>query len=580
MISNTLLLLSLYFCLTRSLSLFSTGGGSYGPTSSSCPANRIGTRLANSLSQEEADWVNKRNKITDQNLIDFLKHANMQDFDPESYIKSLDRSIKIGLAFSGGGYRAMLCGAGQFAALDKRTQGAWENGLGGLVQSSTYTVGLSGGSWLVGTIALNEFTDVDQIIRENKLWNLAKPVFMPGGLNILETLSVLTKVELDVLQKWTSGFGVSITDVWGRVLSYQFFNKLKDFGAGLTWSSITNTNAFANHNMPFPIVIALGREPGTYIISTNSTVIEFNPYEMGSWDPTLYQFTPLQYLGTEYNNGRPRGTCVTGFDNAGFIVGTSSSVFNLVFLKILQTLPWPVSTILAKISDLLDRKDDIAIYSPNPFRNTRAAAKKISGSDTLYLVDGGEDSQNIPFAPLLQPERDVDVIFAYDNSADDSNSWPNGAAIRATFQRQFNKQGLNASMFPYVPDASTFENLKLNSKPMFFGCNAKDLIKLQVTTKNPFSIYSSPLIVYTANRKFSYSSNTPTFQLIYLNSDRNMMIQNGFEVASRLNSTLDSEWQACVGCAIIRREQERQGQEQTEQCKRCFKKYCWNGPSV
>ena len=55
------------------------------------------------------------------------------------------------------------------------------------------------------------------------------------------------------------------------------------------------------------------------------------------------------------------------------------------------------------------------------------------------------------------------------------------------------------------------------------------------------------------------------------------MIRNGFEVASRNNLTLDSEWPACVGCAIIRRLQERNGEEQTEQCKRCFEKYCWDG---
>ena len=33
---------------------------------------------------------------------------------------------------------------------------------------------------------------------------------------------------------------------------------------------------------------------------------------------------------------------------------------------------------------------------------------------------------------------------------------------------------------------------------------------------------------------------------------------------------------ACVGCAIIRRAR-RQGIEQTEQCKRCFENYCWDG---
>ena len=62
----------------------------------------------------------------------------MTDFDPESFINGLNRSIKIGLSFSGGGYRAMLNGAGQLAALDNRTRGGFESGLGGLLQASTY----------------------------------------------------------------------------------------------------------------------------------------------------------------------------------------------------------------------------------------------------------------------------------------------------------------------------------------------------------------------------------------------------------------------------------------------------------
>lgn len=63
----------------------------------------------------------------------------------------------------------------------------------------------------------------------------------------------------------------------------------------------------------------------------------------------------------------------------------------------------------------------------------------------------------------------------------------------------------------------------------------------------------------------------------YETKERNAIIQNGFEVATRMNLTLDNEWKACVGCAIIRRQQERQGLEQSDQCKKCFEKYCWDG---
>ncbi|RLV91565.1 hypothetical protein JA1_003801 [Spathaspora sp. JA1] len=553
---------------------------SYAPGEIDCPANKSVVRLANHVNPEEANWVQSRNEITDQQLIEFLDHANMDDFDAQDFINSLNRSIKIGLAFSGGGYRAMLVGAGQFAALDNRTSGAWENGLGGLVQASTYLVGLSGGNWMVGTIAMNNFTHVEEIIDQGKIWDLTQSILNPGGWKVWQTLSYFKQLNQDLDDKRDAGFDVSLTDMWGRALSHQFFSELEDFGAALTWSTLQSSNVFTNHEMPFPIVVSVGREPGTLVISDNSTVFEFNPFEMGSWDPTLYQFTPVKYLGTEYNNGSPvNDSCIGGFDNAGFIMGTSSSLFNQFLLQINTTdLASAVKDIITNILEgVSHRENDIAVYKPNPFYNTSVGAKKISSNETLYLVDGGEDLQNIPLTPLLQPERDVDVIFAFDNSADTESSWPNGTSMIATFQRQFNSQGVNASIFPYVPDSQSFINLNLTARPAFFGCDVRNLTSLQTQTNNPTPLLSTPLIVYTANRPFSYFSNTSTFKLDYSNDERNKIIQNGFETASRLNMTLDSEWRACVGCAIIRREQERQGQEQSEQCKQCFQTYCWDG---
>ena len=52
---------------------------------------------------------------------------------------------------------------------------------------------------------------------------------------------------------------------------------------------------------------------------------------MGSYDPALTAFMPSKYLGTRLNNGQPANTtaCVTGFDQAGFVFGTSSSLFDV-----------------------------------------------------------------------------------------------------------------------------------------------------------------------------------------------------------------------------------------------------------
>ncbi|EPS99006.1 hypothetical protein FOMPIDRAFT_1017328 [Fomitopsis schrenkii] len=56
---------------------------------------------------------------------------------------------RLGIATSGGGYRAATFGAGVLNALDGRNSSAVSAGTGGLLQAATYLAGLSGGSWLL-----------------------------------------------------------------------------------------------------------------------------------------------------------------------------------------------------------------------------------------------------------------------------------------------------------------------------------------------------------------------------------------------------------------------------------------------
>lgn len=556
---------------------------SYKPGKVDCPDGDL-VRTADSLSDEETKWLKGRQDVLKGNLIDFLLKSNMSDFDAEDFVNNAKRIPTIGVAFSGGGYRAMLCGAGQLSALDNRTDGGSEKGLGGLLQASTYLAGLSGGSWLVGTIAMNNFTSVQDIMDGNRIWKLKHGMLDPGGWNVINDAEYYDDISDDIQSKKDAGFELSLTDTWGRALSYQLYSNYSNAASGLTWSTLQEADVFKNYEMPFPLVVADGRAPYETIISGNSTIMEINPFEMGSWDPSIYSFMKVKYLGTNVKDGKSNGTCVAGYDNAGFIVGSSSTLFNQFVLQINTTsIPSFLKSVFKDILGHFSKEnDDIALYQANPFKDVSTGDnKEIKDSDSLYVVDGGEDGQNIPLYPLLQPERHVDVVFAYDNSADTEFSWPDGTSLMKSYERQGQGQG-NGTVFPYVPDNATFINLNLTAKPTFFGCDAKNLTSLfdNHSSKNQsYSAYDVPLVVYTANRPFSYESNISTFKLSYEDAERNQIIKNGFETASRLNRTADEEddFRACVGCAIIRREQERNGQEQSDQCKACFKKYCWDG---
>ncbi|KAI5959280.1 uncharacterized protein KGF55_005430 [Candida pseudojiufengensis] len=565
--------------------LISFSYSSYAPTKVDCPSNSSSfLRVANKISDKEKEWLEGRDDITNQKIVEFLKNANMTDINLDDYS---DKNIHIGLAFSGGGYRAMLNGAGQLSALDERTRVEKGHGLPGLLQASTYIAGLSGGSWLVGSVLMNNFTSIQDIVDKNEIWDLTHSIINYGGINVIKTYNYYKGISDDLDDKKDAGFELSLTDTWGRGLSHQFFNTFDNAGASLTFSSLQDTDYFKNYECPMPLIVSNGRAPNTKIISLNSTNIEFNPFEIGSYDKSIYQFMDLKYLGSQLDDGKSNGTCYNGFDNAGFVVGSSSTLFNQFILQINTTsLSSTVKSIISSIlQDVSNEENDVAIYKPNPFYETDVGTSEhIAANETLTLVDGGEDGQNVPLYPLLQPARSVDVIFAYDNSADTEYSWPNGTSLIKSYQRQFGDYG-NGTFFPYVPDVNTFINLNLTARPTFFGCDAKNLTSLLQIAQSNYtnvtidsnSIYDSPLLVYTANRPFSYWSNTSTFKMKYDNNERNSIIQNGFEVASRNNGTLDSEWAACVGCAIIRRTQERSGEEQSDQCKKCFERYCWDG---
>lgn len=551
----------------------------YAPSFVECPSSDFNLyRPANrGLLEQERDWVEERHKQTDPALKDFIKRVKMENFDVDSFMGS-NTSINLGLAFSGGGYRAMICGAGQFAALDNRTEGSTEDGhLGGLVQSATYLAGLSGGSWLVGSIMFNNFTSIGDLMTNGDIWDLKHSIINPGGINIFSTAKYYDDLTDEVEEKKDKGFNISITDIWGRALSQQFID-LPNGGPGMAMSDIQNFPPFVNHESPFPFFVACGRAPNTKIISLNSTVFEFGPYELGSWDPHVYGFANMTYIGTDVENGKPKNdsACVVGFDQAGFAMGTSSSLFNQFILQINET---GVNGVLYKLAmsiltDLDEDENDIAAYNPNPFYKTNEHT--IAQDPDLDLVDGGEDLQNVPFYPLIQPERKVDVIMAYDNSADTDYNWPNGASIQATYARQFGAQG-NGTYFPYVPDNNTFVNLGFNKRPVFFGCYASNFTSLRQEVNATDLDWVPPVIVYTSNSYYTYNSNKTTFTLSYERDEMVKMIENTYATATRGNGTIDSEFPACVACAIVQREFERRGLPQTEQCKRCFDNYCWNG---
>lgn len=250
-------------------------------------------------------------------------------------------------------------------------------------------------------------------------------------------------------------------------------------------------------------------------------------------------------------------------------MGTSSSLFNQLLLNLNTTdLPDILKNLTTHLLSALGKdNNDIASYAPNPFHQWNVATNPNANTSSLTLVDGGEDLENIPLHPLIQPHRSVDVIFALDHSCDTTYCWPNGTSLVATYQRSLGTKLSNGTSFPSIPDQNTFVNLGLNTRPTFFGCNAS----------NVTGHHTVPLIVYIPDSPYIYNSNISTFQLTTNDTQRDAIILNGYNVGTMGNGTIDSDWTMCAGCAILSRSFTRTGTAIPDACTACFQKFCWDG---
>jgi len=506
----------------------------YAPIQATCPNTPL-VRAATGLSSPESNYLKNRKSKAASGLKAWLRKTN-QDF-------GTNNMPTVALTTSGGGYRSLLEGAGVIQGFDLRDSNVSTSGL---YQGITYQAGLSGGAWLLSSLAGNNYPTISSL--KDGLWKQAfrDSLLLPNNLLAAAAYASVTN---DIQAKQDAGFPPTLTDPWGRLLSYQLLYG-NDGGVATRLSSITTFSNFTSHNVPYPIITALGVKTfqGECLPGPNATTYELTPYEFGSWNDGVSAFTQTKYLGTLLTNGVPsNGTCIQNYDNLGYVLGTSSSLFN----EACTSLPTsPLTASLASIvqkAHALTTRDEYAIY-PNPF-HAYPRSTLVSAQSELSLVDGGEALQNNPIFPLLQPSRHIDVILVNDNSADTPTNFPNGSEILTTYI-----QSLNAGLtkMPFIPSVETFVAKGLNKRPTFFGCNDT----------------SKTTIIYLPNVNYTFPSNEPTAKLQYSEAETEAMIANGVQIATKGG---DEAWPVCLGCVIMM----KSGGELPGACGGCFRSYCY-----
>ncbi|KAJ7895004.1 lysophospholipase catalytic domain-containing protein [Mycena olivaceomarginata] len=308
-------------------------------------------------------------------------------------------------------------------------------------------------------------------------------------------------------------------------------------------------------------------------------------FEMSCFDDVLAAHTPLKHLGTTNDS-----VCATGFDEAMFLSGTSSNLWNEVNVTdgaaALAAASANFSTLLnATYPQPATLRLDTSNF-PNPFHGVAPGTFADSGETVLAMVDGGEDGQITPLQPMLVRDRAVDVLIAIDGINDTPDNFAGGVLLIATPHENLPQRALRP--FPAVPTSlAAFAAANLTIRPTFFGCTP---------SPSPFAGSNTgtdpgPLLVYIANGAPPRNgapalTNTTMGQSIYTPDEIQGMLKQTFDIATQgaiieIDGKLvdeDPEWGACLACAVVDRVRERVGGvARSGVCETCFARYCWEG---
>ncbi len=328
------------------------------------------------LSLEEKTFLSKR-KIHVHESIEKLFNTKIKK----------NKIPNIAFCCSGGGYRAMIGTLGAMLGLEKI----------GVLNCANYVSCLSGSTWLMAPwtmlgIPLKEY--------KKKLRPRVEDAINIKSLSMQKAIKLLAKKVL-FDQK------VTLVDLYGALLANRLLNEFKSKKQKVYLSdSATNLES---GQFPLPIYTAVET-------TANYNWFEFTPYKIGSIPLNYYVKTWA--FGRKFANGKSKD--YPPEQNLGFLMGIFGSAFAANYEEIIDAMQDKPKT--------KDFYDLVYFLTSQPnWKKIRISAAKVrnfmygidesplKNKKNLTLVDAGV-AINLPFPPLLKPERKIDIIIACDFS--------------------------------------------------------------------------------------------------------------------------------------------------------------------
>ena len=415
---------------------------------------RIGQELCD---DEKAFQAKRRQKV---------KHALARYLDlPEREVHP-DDVPTIAMCGSGGGLRALIAGASSYLS----TQEA------GLLDCVMYTAGVSGSCWQQvlyhSTLAQQSYHQLISHLKKRLGVHIAFP---PAALQLLTSAPTNKFLLSGLIEKSKSDpdadFG--LVDIYGILLATRLLVPKGELEVEPWNLKVSNQRAvIRDGEHPMPIYTAVRHEIPTDEADAAKQGdlkdekaleklkekakkeawfqwFEFSPYEF--WSEEVGAGIPTWALGRKFEGGVsvPRDS---GFEAPELRLPQLLGIWGSAFCATLSHYYKEVRPLLkglagfSGIDELItDRNEDLVKVHPidpatipNYARGLRerlpaTCPRSIHEASHLQLMDAGM-SNNLPIYPLLRPGRDVDVLIAFDASADIRED--NWLAVADGFARQ------------------------------------------------------------------------------------------------------------------------------------------------
>lgn len=395
-------------------------------------------RVSGDLCNEEKEFLARRKRIAAMAL---AKYLGLEEKDVHP-----DDVPVIAMCGSGGGLRAMVAGTGSLLATAED----------GLFDCATYLSGVSGSCWLqalyFSTITGRDLNRAIDHLKARLGVHIAYPPVAFSSVISAPTNKYLLNGIVEKLKGDPKAvFG--LVDVYGLLLAARLLVPKGELEVNEKDFKLSNQREYIRYGQnPLPIYTAVRHE----IQDVDGAVLEAGgrasedakrKAKQEAWFQ-WFELTPYEFFCEEFSAGIPTWAMGRKFKDGAdvpaadglhlpeirmpFLFGTFGSAFCATlshYYREIRPLVLSLSGFSAVDEMIYGHNEDLSKVHPiNPATLANFAygmkgklpettPRSIYESEYIQLMDAGM-SNNIPIYPLLRPGRDVDVVIAFDASAD------------------------------------------------------------------------------------------------------------------------------------------------------------------